>query len=154
MLSKSRVERSLRRRLRARKNRRKIALRLSTSGLAPEASPRGDVSGGHGVASRLYHWVQGSPLPKEVRNPRRVPHQIKFFASRLSLPRDSLSAAPSHNPRMDRHARELPAESLPLARVRRNRGLPAYASRFHQTKSPPAATLPGPCSRRCDCIAA
>src|SRR5208337_2705946 len=114
MLSKSRVERSLRRRLRARKNRRKIALRLSTSGLAPEASPRGDVSGGHGVASRLYHWVQGSPLPKEVRNPRRVPHQIKFFASRLSLPRDSLSAAPSHNPRMDRHARELPAESLRL----------------------------------------
>ena len=34
-----------------------------------------------GISRFSYHWVQGSPLPKEVRNPRWVPRLIKLSLS-------------------------------------------------------------------------
>jgi hypothetical protein len=32
-----------------------------------------------GRSPASYHWVQGSPLPKEVWNPRWVPLSIRFL---------------------------------------------------------------------------
>src|ERR1039458_5558508 len=42
-----------------------------------------------GTKSRIfsYRWVQGSPLPKDARNPRRVSRTIKFSLLPLLLDR-------------------------------------------------------------------